>query len=163
MDLESLSIGVAVIASLLVPIIVFNLKQRQKAATMLRDLNAVAQRRGMQVSRHAFWNGLAIGLDAISNKVLYMGQQGEPLLIDLNMVTDCKLRYDYKEQHGSRIVELVALQFNFREKHLPEQELLFYSKESSLAFNQELVLAKEWQNLLAEQLKHKQAVASIVG
>lgn len=146
---------------LLLPVIIYNLKQKQKAAAMLRDLNAVAQHHGMQVSKHTFWNGLAIGLDASKRKVLYLGMQSREIVVDLDKATDCKLRYEYNEQNGSRIVELVSLQIRFRDRHLPEQELLFYTKEGSLAFNQELLLAREWHDLMQEQIQQKQPIAAV--
>ncbi|GHA78644.1 hypothetical protein [Pontibacter akesuensis] len=155
MDLNSIVIGVVILALLAVAAMYFAFNERRKSNGRLRQFTDLGAQHGLEISLCDFWHpGHAIGIDTSKKRLLYVkasAEKEEVITVDLSDVRNCSLLHEYRDQNGTRVIDLIGLHFTFRSSKAL-QTLLFYSREEDLHLREELQLAEKWKGIVCSSL-----------
>lgn len=166
MDLSSIIIGLCAIAFFVVPIVYVQSAQKKKRKAFLKSFLSLAEQQQLNITQHEVWNQYyAIGLDASTNKLLYLKKRNgeeQKVLIDLAEVEECSVVNSKRTMQDNIIIDRLALAFRFRNPKRAAQTIEFYDKEVSMALNEELRLSEKWKNIINAGLStpRKTALAS---
>ncbi|PRX98424.1 hypothetical protein CLV24_1642, partial [Pontibacter ummariensis] len=135
--------------------------QKQQKKKLQQHFLDLAQQQQLKISQYDFWNhNFAIGFDRAQNKLFYFRRQSEveqTASISLSEVTACRVANINRDVNGSKVFDLIELRFKFQNPKLPEQALLFYSKEETITLNEELILAEKWNTIVGMHLPNQQS------
>lgn len=166
MDLTSIIIGIFAMAFFIVPIVYIQSAQKKKRKAFLKNFLILAEQQQLSITQHELWNQYyALGLDANSNKLLYLKKRNDEeqkVLIDLAEVENCSVLNTKRTIGDNIIIDRLALVFRFRNPKRSPQTIEFYDREVSLSLNEELKLSEKWKDLINARLSNfrKTALAS---
>ncbi|HNZ69238.1 MAG: hypothetical protein WBK43_05865 [Prolixibacteraceae bacterium] len=115
-----------------------------------KELAALGQKEGIEISEHQSWSNKVIGLDREHEKAAFLIQgnpQNKIILADLKKYTGCSVEKKLLE-NGSKenaiLFSSIALCFTPREKSAPALVFPLYTDEEDMTLNNELHIAEEW-------------------
>ncbi|WP_114783536.1 hypothetical protein [Botryobacter ruber] len=152
MDLETIITGLVFLALCILPVIYVQRKQKAKKKKLIKEFTSLAQHRQITISQHDFWQpDYAIGIDTVNKKLLYTRKKEgneQLIVVDLQDLKQCRVNNLYRDANGSRTIDLIELSLVFANAKTPEKKLEFYNREVNLNFNDELLLAQTWENII---------------
>ena len=157
MELGEAIFGLLALACFIVPVIYIQRRNKQEKKKFLKEFIHLAEQEKLIISAHDFWNhNYAIGLDANSHKLFYLKRKegvDQQLVINLSEVEKCSLMNLNRTVNDSLVIDRLALKFSFRNSKLLEQVLEFYSKEETMAVNDEVQLSEKWRALITAHIE----------
>ncbi|WP_128396949.1 hypothetical protein [Botryobacter ruber] len=159
MDLVTITIGLTLLALCIVPFLYLQRRLQANKKKLIQEFNSLAQQRQLNISQYDFWEpGYAIGIDTDKKKVLYTRKKdGKEQLLVLNLsdLKQCRVNNLYRDSESGRTIDLVELSLVFANAKIPEKVFEFYNREVNLNFNDELLLAEKWKNIINSNLVAK--------
>lgn len=156
------------LATFLVPIAYFQLKQKRKIRAIQNVFHDVENKHQLNITRQEIWReSYGIGIDEKAGKVLYLntneGGTG-PVIIDLEGVSKCRIFQEKRKVNSSgnipqTVTDRLGLGFQFRNSDEPEVILEFYNGKEGAIINGEHALTEKWISIIRTCLKKSYVVA----
>ncbi|MHA6248257.1 hypothetical protein ACXYMU_10000 [Pontibacter sp. CAU 1760] len=161
MNLESLLWSFCAVLVMAALFLYFQRKQRISDNNTKLYLDNLAQSQGLTFSRFEFWgSGYVIGMDTAKGILCYSNNITAPVectRINLADVASCTVINNHRDVNSNRIIDQIKLGFTFRDAH-PHSSLLFYDREASLHFENELITAEKWKSIICAYIGLDQLV-----
>lgn len=161
MELGTAIVGIIVTLICTVPIVILNIKKRNKEKTILNVLNKIASENNSQIDEYEIWNQSAIGLDNNSAYIFYTSLINENQIsnsVNLSDVEKTKVNSIYRsvktDDRTYNIIDKLELEFIYKNKNSAEKVLEFYNSNTNrLTLAGELQIAEKWSNKINALIK----------
>jgi len=155
MNLGSIIIGATLIAIVVVPIVLMEVKRKKREHKKLKSLLNIANQQDCIISKHEVCADFIIGIDESNKKVFFVKQQKEEALtlsVDLNETQSCKVintNRTFKSKEGSqKVIDRLELSFIPTNKNKSETKMEFFNADLRGQLNGELQCIEKWSKLV---------------
>lgn len=133
-------------------------KRKSKEKNLAEGLKTVASNHFSEIGEKEIWNNSAIAIDANKQLVFYFYKsetKSFEKVVKLEDVIDCRVittshTTGFKKEKY-KVVDTIALVFEFRNKSMANEVILFYDDEiDGLTMNGEILIAQEWERKVKE-------------
>lgn len=156
MDTSSIAIGVILMLLFVGPILYLIIKQSSKDKTRLKNLKSLSAQHQMELNEIELTNGLMLGLDSKSKKLLIVDQENnmQHNVVDLRMINTSHISKKTLPQvngtKGNLSVTHISLDLIRNNPKEIVGEIVFYDEDDNSSYNADtqMSLANKWDRLI---------------
>ncbi|MBI1226123.1 MAG: hypothetical protein GC192_12885 [Bacteroidetes bacterium] len=140
-----------------VPIIMLVRSGNKKKKVLNDKVNQLKNQYRLNISERDTWDDIMICLDKNAQKILWVKESEEGLVVDLDEIAQCKKfnvsRMVKAGKESSQVLDRLGLELIGKDSQATPVTLEFYNSGNSYLFNFQLELQSKWQKLISESLR----------
>ena len=160
-DATTLFVSLIFIIALSSPFVYYSLKTKRNYKIKLETFLNFSKTIGVNPTQIENWrNQYFLGYDPNAKTVVYFRDGSDPELTFINLGEVNKISIQEKTHlvesgvEKRNVLDYLGIQFNFKDHYKPEKLIEIYDSELFTGQDGEVVLAKNWVELLNNQLKN---------
>ncbi|MCP2044285.1 hypothetical protein [Pontibacter sp. HSC-36F09] len=156
MDTSTILMVIVTLALFVVPAIYIQRRQKSKLNIAKQPFIEAANRQGLQLGEHDFWNEkYGIGLDEANNRLYFWHKEDndpQETILDLGSVKQSVVENAHRDVNGNRIIDAVGLRIAFYGAKATSVYLPFYVTKDIMMLKGELQLAEKWNAIIQKRI-----------
>jgi hypothetical protein len=167
MEIKSTIILLGIIASVIIPFILYSVLKRMKRKQFRNAFLSRAEKEKIRLSQKELWgNRYAIGIDTETKNLIHLirrDENEEISVIDCSEVMTCRIVHTEKIEDNlsgnNNHINRLDLVFTFKGASMPEKVLEFYNNPEFMPSADDHSHIERWLNIVNENTKRNQISA----